>query len=416
MSRSISLDRDYDVLVVGARPAGAATTMLLARAGLRVLAVDREREGSDTLSTHALMRAGVLQLRRWGVLGAVEAAGTPAVRAATFHYGAESIAVLVKPRDGVDALYAPRRTTLDPLLVSAAREAGAHVAHEVVLTDVARGRGGRVEGATLALPDGRRHPVSVGLIVGADGRRSRVARAVGAPVERSGRHASAVVYGYWSGLPVDGYHWYYEDGVSAGALPTDGGRTCLFVAVPARRFAEALGGGVGVDALYERALAVAAPSLARALGGARLDGKLRPFAGERGFLRRSWGPGWALVGDAGYYKDPITAHGITDALRDAELLARAVARGTDGALAEYQGVRDEVSRQLFEVTDTIASFAWTLEEVKGHHRELARNMAAEVELVAGLDGPATAVAVATPATAPSEVPAAARAYSATPFS
>ena len=103
----------YDVVVVGARPAGAGTALLLARQGARVLMIDRGRYGADTLSTHALMRGGVLQLARWGVLPRIVEAGTPPVGTATFIYGDESLEVAVKPSDGVDALYAPRRTVLD---------------------------------------------------------------------------------------------------------------------------------------------------------------------------------------------------------------------------------------------------------------------------------------------------------------
>ena len=121
----------YDVVIVGARCAGAATAMLLARAGHRVLVVDRGRYGTDTLSTHALMRGAVIQLHRWNVLPAVVAAGTTPVRQATFFYGDESVAVPIAPRDGIDALYAPRRHVLDRLLVDAARVAGADVAYGV---------------------------------------------------------------------------------------------------------------------------------------------------------------------------------------------------------------------------------------------------------------------------------------------
>ena len=115
----------YDVIVVGARPAGAATAMVLARSGLRVLVVDRSRYGADTLSTHALLRGGVLQLARWGLLHELTAAGTPPVRGSVFHYGGERIEVPIKPAAGVDALYAPRRTVLDPVLVDGASDAGA---------------------------------------------------------------------------------------------------------------------------------------------------------------------------------------------------------------------------------------------------------------------------------------------------
>src|SRR6266852_5453545 len=112
----------YDVVVVGARAAGASTAMLLARSGQRVLLIDRQPYGSDTLSTHALMRGGVLALHRWGLLDRVIAAGTPPVRRTIFRYGDEEVAVDIRRQDGVDALYAPRRTVIDPILVDAARE------------------------------------------------------------------------------------------------------------------------------------------------------------------------------------------------------------------------------------------------------------------------------------------------------
>ena len=373
----------YDALVVGARAAGAATAMLLARAGLSVLAVDRGRLGDDTLSTHALMRGAVLQLHRWGLLRALEAAGTPPIRSATFHYGEEDIPIPIKPRDGIDALYAPRRTVLDPLLVRAAAAAGAEVVHGVAAIDLVRDARGRVAGAVLAGADGSPTRVEADIVIGADGIRSPIARLVGAPVERAGRSATAVVYGHFAGLAQDGYHWYYRPGVSAGAIPTNDGRTCLFVALPPARFLDEL--PAGVDALYRRILAEAAPEMARAVARARLDAKLRLFPGTPGFLRRAWGPGWALVGDAGYFKDPLTAHGLTDALRDAELLARAIVAGTDGALAAYQATRDEVSLGLFEVTDRIASFAWDLEQAKRDHHLLARHMAGEAEMLLALD-------------------------------
>jgi menaquinone-9 beta-reductase len=373
----------YDAIVVGARAAGAATAMLLARSGLSVLAVDRGRLGDDTLSTHALMRGAVLQLHRWGLLRAVEAAGTPPIRSATFHYGDEVIEVAVKPRDGIDALYAPRRTVLDPLLVRAAAASGARVVHNVAAVDLVRDGHGRIAGVVLAGADGSRTRVEAPIVIGADGMRSQIARLAGAPVERTGRSAAAAVYGHFAGLGVDGYHWHYRPGVSAGAIPTNDGRTCIFVALPPARFLRELPNGL--DGLYRRVLAEVAPELARAIAGVQPDAKLRSFPGTPGFLRRAWGPGWALVGDAGYFKDPLTSHGITDALRDAELLARAVVTGTDEALAAYQATRDELSLGLFEVTDRVASFAWDLDQAKRDHHLLARHMAGEAELLLALD-------------------------------
>ena len=372
----------YDAIVVGARCAGASTAMLLARGGLRVLLVDRGQAGTDTLSTHALMRGGVLQLHRWGVLPEI-AAVTPAIRAASFHYADEVVAVPIKPRDGVDGLYAPRRTVLDRSLVQAARAAGAEVAFDVAAVGLIRDAGGRVAGAVLAQGDGTLTRVQARMVIGADGMRSRVASLAGATVVRAGRHASATVYGYWSGLDVEGYHWHYRQGVSAGAIPTNDGQTCLFVAMPSRRFAEEL--PLGLGALYHRVLSEAAPEHADAVSRARLDQKLRPFAGVPGVLRRAWGPGWALVGDAGCFRDPITAHGITDALRDAELLARAVMRGTEAALAGYEAARDQAALELFELSDAIASFAWDLDRVKELHQAFTRQMAKEVDLLRALD-------------------------------
>ena len=144
------MDERYDAIVVGARCAGAATALVLARRGMRVLVLDQQREDRDTLSTHALLRAGVVQLTRWGLLEALAAAGTPALRGSTFHYrfpdGEASETVDVRPAGAVDALYAPRRTVLDPLLVDAARRAGAEVRFATKVERLLVDRAGRVIG------------------------------------------------------------------------------------------------------------------------------------------------------------------------------------------------------------------------------------------------------------------------------
>lgn len=376
MIPNIELEAEYDVVVVGARPAGAGTALLLARHGLRVLVVDRGQYGADTLSTHALMRAGVLQLHRWGVLPQIVEAGTPAVRAATFVYADEAIRIPVKPRDGVDALYAPRRTVLDRMLVDAAAEAGATVAYGTALTHLLRTDQGRVCGVQLHDASGRVVEVRARLVVGADGMRSTVARLVDAAVTTPGASAAANVFGYWSGIPVDGYRWYYRPGLSAGAIPTNDGLTCIFASVPSDQF-----GPVFRDDLargYRAVIELVAPDLAVPMRQATLAGALKGAPGHQGFLRRATGPGWALVGDAGYFKDPLTAHGITDALVDAEYLARAIAEGSDAALIRYAADRDRRAAELFAVTDRIASFNWTLDQARALHKQLARAMADEV--------------------------------------
>ena len=375
----------YDIVVVGARCAGAATAMLLARAGHRVLVVDRGRYGTDTLSTHALMRGAVVQLHRWFVLPAVIAAGTPPVTHATFFYGDESVSVPIKPRNGIDALYAPRRSVLDKLLVDAARAAGAEVRFGVRARVLLRSETGRVTGVVLEDEAGHVERVEASLVVGADGLRSTVARLTGAEVYREGRHATATMFGYWSGLEVKGYQWYFVPGLSAGAIPTNGGQTGVFVSVPARAFS-----GLFTDhpeTAFLEVLSEVAPELSVQVARAGRT-HLRGFGGQPGFFRQSYGPGWALVGDAGYFKDPLTSHGITDALRDAELLAAAIDDGSDAALADYQDRRDAASSELFEATDAVASFSWNLNGVRQLHEKLAKAMSREVqELYTGRSAP-----------------------------
>jgi flavin-dependent dehydrogenase len=372
----------YDAVVIGARAAGAATAAFLARAGLRVLAVDRGAYGTDTLSTHALMRAGVLQLARLGVLERIAAEGTPPVRRTVFHYEDGPLDVPIRAKDGVGALFAPRRTLLDRVLVDAAASAGACVRHRVRLAELLRLADGRVGGVRLVDEDGAARAVRAGIVIGADGLRSTVAALVAAPVTCRGRHAAASVYGYWEGLEVDGYQWHWSRGSAAGAIPTNGGQVLVFAGVTARRFAEEVGGDVRAG--YGRVLAEAAPGLLPALARARLVGTLHGFAGAAGLLRRPWGPGWALVGDAGYFKDPVTAHGLSDALRDAELLARAVGRGSEAALREYEERRDELSLELFDVTDEIASLEWDNDRLKTLHQRLSDAMKREVRALLAL--------------------------------
>jgi 2-polyprenyl-6-methoxyphenol hydroxylase-like FAD-dependent oxidoreductase len=375
----------HDVVIVGARAAGAATALLLARAGLDVLVVDRSPAGTDTLSTHALLRPAVVQLHRWGVLDAVIAAGTPPVRRTTFVYGDNVVPVDIKPAHGVDALYAPRRTILDPILATAAVEAGATFQYETTVTGVIRDHGGRVIGVE-GRADGRPVQHLARWVIGADGVRSAIARAVDAPLEREGTGAAAIVYGYWSDLVVDGYEWIFRPNACAGAIPTNHGQTCVFaLATPSR-----IGRG-GIDSL-RRVVATASPSLAWRVAEATPPAGVRTFRGLPGYLRRPWGPGWALVGDAGYWKDPVSAHGLTDALRDAELLARAVVCADAGepeaaAFDEYHLIRNRLSLPLFDVVDRIAGMRWTDAEIPGLLLDLNAAMNDELDTVDALPVP-----------------------------
>lgn len=377
---------DYDVIIVGARLAGASTALLLARAGWRVLVVDRGRRGSDTLSTHALMRPGVLQLERWGLLAQVEAAGTPGQNRVVFHYGDDLLEL-----DLSRLLYAPRRTVLDPILVAAAEEAGAVVRFGVDARGLLRGANGRVAGVRVRDEQGDIVELRARMTVGADGRRSWVARAVDAPVTRSGTYAGAALYGYWMDVDTAGYEWCFRPGAGAGVIPTNDGRVCVFAGMPGPRFAAEL--RYDLEGGLLRVLAETSPTVAeRVLAGRRVE-PVRGFPGMPGHLRRPWGPGWALVGDAGYLKDPITAHGMTDALRDAELLAHALDRLLAGvvdpvhALSGYEHIRNDLSLRMFDATDAVASYTWHLDEVQRLHLEMSDVMQREVDILTELDLP-----------------------------
>lgn len=375
----------YDAIVVGARAAGASTAMLLAKSGLRVLAVDRAPYGSDTLSTHALMRPAVLQLARWGLLDAVRASGAPAIRRVRFHYPGESLGVDIKPADGVDALYAPRRTVLDRILADAARNACAEVRFGISATDLMKDEHGRVTGVFVRDEESERaEPLSAGIVIGADGTRSMVARFAGAQTLREATSDGAAVYGYFGGIDADGYEWAYGEGASAGFIPTNEGEVCVFVGMTTSRFRKAM--QPDISAGFCRTLEAIAPDLARRVARAEQRSRLRGFADVRGFYRKPSGPGWALVGDAGYFRDPITTHGISDAFRDAELLSRAITGAS--SFEEYEAIRNDVTREMFEVTDRIASYAWNIAELKSLLLRVSRAMRPETELLLGFDAAA----------------------------
>jgi flavin-dependent dehydrogenase len=327
-----------DAVIVGARCAGAATALLLARGGARVVVLDKGRYGTDTLSTHALMRGAVLQLSRWGLLPAIVEHGTPAVTATTFEYSQGAVTVPIEPKYGVDALYAPRRILLDGLLSAAAVESGAEVVYGVHVDGVLTAPDGRVRGVT-ATANGRRHEVEADLVIGADGLYSTIARHVHAAAVLTGTHAVGTLYSYWTGLNESAaYRWVFRPGGSVGAIPTNDA-TCVFASIPSARFRHEVRGDS--TAAYRRLLREICPEFADRLDGATHVEAVHGFGGHPGFIRRSTGPGWALVGDAGYFKDPATAHGITDALRDAELLSRAVLTGTTAAMHDFEApVRD----------------------------------------------------------------------------
>lgn len=387
---STTTNRHYDAIIVGGRVAGAATAMLLARAGRDVLVVDRAQPCTDTLSTHALMRSGVAQLARWGVLDSIVAQGTPAIRRTIVHYGSDVVPIDVRSDGLVDALYAPRRTVLDATLATAAVDAGATVRYGMNVDGLCRGPLDRVTGVTGSDHEGQRFHATAPIVIGADGIRSRVAELVSAPVIRQGSGASGFVYGYFPDPEgaTDAFEWYFGADASAGVIPTNDGLTCVWAGTDAERFRREIRRDIRRG--FRGLLAQGAPEVAARLDGVDPAGRLRSFPGLAGYVRQAHGHGWALVGDAGYYKDPFSAHGISDALRDAELLAGAVLAAPDpglpGSLAAYQATRDALSTDLFDIVETLVGFGWTDDELPGLLVELSRSMQAENDHLAALDG------------------------------
>jgi 2-polyprenyl-6-methoxyphenol hydroxylase-like FAD-dependent oxidoreductase len=381
-ARAPGHDDDYDAVIVGGRVAGAATALLLARRGHRVLVLDRDRYGRDTLSTHALMRPAIVQLRRWGLLDRVVAAGTPPVRRVVFHYGDDPL-----PIDIAEPLYAPRRTVFDRILVDAAAAAGARFRFGVRVDDVLRD-GGRVVGVRGRDRDGAAFTVRATVTVGADGRNSLLARRVGATVTRATTTRSAVLFGYWTGVEAAGYEWCFGSGTTGGLIPTNHDQVCVWAGMPTERF-HALRGGR--EAAMHAILAETTPDVARRVAAGRRSGPIRGFPGQDGVMRRPWGPGWALVGDAGYFKDALTSHGMTDALRDAELLVRALDGVLSGrepeapALSGYERRRDDLSIEFFDATARVATYDWDLRQVQADHLALSSAMQREARALTALD-------------------------------
>ncbi|MCU1350041.1 MAG: oxidoreductase, partial [Acidobacteria bacterium] len=293
----------YDAIVVGARCAGAPSAMLLARKGYRVLVVDRASFPSDTLSTHMIHAPGIAALKRWGVLDTVTGTGCPPIETYSFDFGPFTIAGTPRPCDGVSAGYAPRRMVLDKILVDAAAHAGAEVRERFTLDDVVVEEG-TVVGIRGHGEDGKSVLERARVVIGADGRNSQVAKAVRPEQYNDKPMLQWSYYTYWSGLPVDGFEIVVRPDRGWGMFSTNDGLTLLVVGWP---YAESAAYKADVEANYLKALELA-PEVAERVRAATREERF--YGGSvPNFFRKPFGPGWALVGDAGYTKDPITAQG-----------------------------------------------------------------------------------------------------------
>ena len=346
---------EYDAIIVGARCAGAPTAMLLAHKGYRVLLVDRATFPSDTMSTHIIHPPGISALKRWGLLDRLASTGCPPMAGYSFDFGPIKITGSLRPDDGVATAYCPRRTVLDYLLVEAAVAAGTELrerftADEVLIED------GRVTGLHGHTAGGATITERARVVVGADGRHSLVAKAGQAPRYHERPPIAAGYYAYWSGLPAEGFQGYIRPPRAIGVAPTNDGLTMVTINWPGTEF-EA--NRRDVEGTFARAFGLV-PEFAERLRAATRETRIVGTGDLPNYFRKPYGPGWALVGDAGYHKDPITAQGISDAFRDAEGLAAALddalsgRRGFDDAMASYQQTRDQRALPMYEFTCDLA--------------------------------------------------------------
>ena len=345
----------YDAIVLGARCAGSPAAMLLARKGYRVLVVDRATFPSDTVSTHLIHPLGVAALARWGLLERLTKTECPPIHTYDFDFGP----VVISGAPGTQESpvgYCPRRTILDKLLVDAAADAAAEIregfnVEEIVIEN------GRVAGIKGHSKHGASVTERANLVIGADGRYSILAEAVNAERYNEKPRLMAPYYSYWSGLPMNGhFETYIRPNRGFAAVPTHDDLTLVIAGWP---FAEFETIKTDIEGNYLKVLALA-PEFAERIRRAK---RVAPFAGtpSPNFFRKPYGPGWLLIGDAGYNKDPITAQGIMDAFLDAERCVNALdevfqgSRSFDEAMEACRRVRDQQAIPMYEFTTQLAT-------------------------------------------------------------
>lgn len=337
----------YDVVVVGARCAGAATAMLLARAGYKVLLLDRINFPQDTLSTHYIHQPGVDRLEEWGLLDKVKDSGCPPITHAVSVMEGERIQGWAPDGVGLNVAYAPRRYVLDTILAEAAARSGADFRDgcsvvELLVTDE------RVTGVRYRTRGGAAVVAPARVVIGADGMRSTVARLANATEYAVHPRMTCAYYTYWEDVSA-GFELYGSPLGTAGAVPTHENRTMVAAYFPQSEFARLRADPVAgyLDALR------AVPELYERLEGRQPVERLRGTGNQLNFFRSATGPGWVLVGDAGHHQDSISARGITNAFAQADLLARCLldnGEDFDAGLRQFASERDSMLRPSYEAT------------------------------------------------------------------
>jgi len=346
----------YDAIVVGARCAGSPTSMLLARRGYRVLLVDKATFPSDTISTHILWPHGAAVLSRWGLWSALEATGVPPIcRRVSFDVGPFALRGAIAANDGRGG-FCPRRTVLDNLLLQAAAASGVEVREAFTVeslmfdADTVVGIRGRHRSGPMVEERAR-------LVIGADGVHSLVAKHVRAREYDRRPVGACAYYSYFSDVVQEDVELYVREHCAFGGAPTSDGLHMVMVNWPTREFPTVR---ADIDGHVQRALMLAPDFAARVHSGKRQE-RWYGTAGVPNYFRKPYGKGWALVGDASYCRDPITAQGMSDAFIDAEQVVDAIDAGLSGrrdleaALAAAEAARNERVRPMYELTNQLAA-------------------------------------------------------------
>ncbi len=323
------MTEEFDVIVVGARCAGAPLAALLARRGVKVALVEQATSLYDTLSTHVLEAQALTFLDRLGVMQKIRATGAPLIdRFDARQEDLEYITPIPQQSGGVGGTASVRRTLLDPILAQAAAEAGADLRMASRVTGLVEDQG-RVAGVRVP-QNGSETTLKARLVVGADGRNSTIASLVGARKYNLTPNERFMYWSFFEGVepasdPAFVFHRWEDRMVIA--THADSGLYQVILIPDLRDLPRFRADLEGSFMEYARSCR----PVAQALQGTHRVGKFFGMLRWEGFFREAAGPGWVLVGDAGHFKDPTPGQGIQDAFQQVDALVPAIAAALDGS-------------------------------------------------------------------------------------